>query len=373
VFVLARVGLDPASLAGLEDKLGSALPGPARALYQWRDGFDPRGEHGWFGWHWLSLEAACAERAAMLENAKRWEAEGLPSEWATSWLPFATDHAGCFLCLDMADEAAPLVRWNDGDAPQKLAPSLADFVELVVEGLESSADLDEDTRHERFWTRVAQRFEDYRLPEDPIKRLQVLLDRPGLEADQRLALARKGIALGGRHEGFYIHAYNALLELERPEEMLELIEGWRALFPGYARPPKQAEFRGKRLRWLRALERNDEYLSEARELLDSFARQAFDDASVRAKVWGEIAEIELARENADRALEALRSAARQLDPSRERTADQAGHAWRVLALHSTDEAERKEAIGKAAAALDLWLEHNPDDGDARAARAALEG
>lgn len=128
-------GASAAELQSLESSVGVPLPGDLRALLAWHNGQRSGAFAGHFEQDWDLMSTT------EIAEAKRHLDAGGPTAagWQRGWIPFASDDADDYLCVDTTQTTAPVRAFWQGktDHPViavSLQAWLADFVAAVERG-----------------------------------------------------------------------------------------------------------------------------------------------------------------------------------------------------------------------------------------------
>jgi cell wall assembly regulator SMI1 len=126
-------GARPEDLSNLEHSLDQPLPQELRTWLSWHNGQNDQ----IFGaleesWHPMSV-------AEIAQAKKELDAEGHQG-WQRRWIPFLDDDSDNYLCLDPTQPNIPVRECWRGKAEHPVAaPSLTDWVQRLVTGLEQGA------------------------------------------------------------------------------------------------------------------------------------------------------------------------------------------------------------------------------------------
>ena len=154
-----RPGASPAAIAELDRLLGLTMPDDVKAFYALHDGSEDVGlfpssdPRGWdrMAFSPLPLEEVACHWQMMKELLEGGEFADLPTEpstgisdgwWNTGWAPIASNGGGDYQCIDLTPAEGGTVgqvigMWHDSEHREWIAPSLADYLRQLADGLES--------------------------------------------------------------------------------------------------------------------------------------------------------------------------------------------------------------------------------------------
>ena len=136
-------GVTDKKLDELEARIGFDLPPTFRSLLRWRNGQDPEGgEPFWHNFDLISVEEIERNWASLTDlQEAEWSASDTPQWWGVGWVPFLAMGTNC-VCIDLqgsfTGKAGQVIEfWHADETRLILAPTLTDWLQSFIEGLES--------------------------------------------------------------------------------------------------------------------------------------------------------------------------------------------------------------------------------------------
>jgi len=139
-FARLMAGASSEQLAAFESRLGMTLPSAFHELYRWRNGQDPNCFEGLSGNQEFMGLGDILETKEMLDDMIGTDFDE-PTWWRRGWVPFLSNGAGSYLCIDMQaeDDGAPgqLIEFWKADADRPITyPSLAQWLSRLAASMD---------------------------------------------------------------------------------------------------------------------------------------------------------------------------------------------------------------------------------------------
>jgi cell wall assembly regulator SMI1 len=129
-----RPGASPADLEALQTDIDTPLPEDLQALLGWHNGqCDDNLARFEQDWLLMGTGEIVAAKKVLDAGAGLTPGQG----WQRAWIPFLDNDQGDYVCLDTSQAGAPVREyWQDRTDHPVVAPSLADWLEDVVNAIE---------------------------------------------------------------------------------------------------------------------------------------------------------------------------------------------------------------------------------------------